>query len=485
MIPGSLGIRVCPICLEPKAVLSCTGLIAVEFVTLACNHRLTLSIERPSSGAEGAIVHSSNFSSTPTTKDCPLCGEVYTSYAVDDFAKLCWDCRREQKAANAADVIELLEVIKQYTSDQLASIRKQIKEGREAAKPQYQRSFQTPAAPKIDAEKVAAAVRSMTAYGVLAHDLDSVDKPTAYVIAKNGLFHVSHSDLADIISVPKEVAGVQVELKPGISLKIPRVPFRMLSQTVAFFKAVEKKSGSEALVQIWWNTVEKAHHIHCPDQTVSGGSVNHRSDFDRDQARTPEGAAIWLHVMDIHSHNTMSAFWSGTDNGDEMKAPEGRMFGVIGKMRQAIPDWKWRIRSRDGFIDLNIDDLFEVDLKAVVPFTVTWDVIMGCLRDAVKDPAKAATDGTLMLRCPVDPFKDATFPEEWMGMLSGRSHGTQAGGPTPGLHQVHGHGGSAYTPIPSYIFIKNTEGTRLDEYCMENGVPVPTGKSLEIIKGRG
>ena len=37
--------------------------------------------------------------------------------------------------------------------------------------------------------------------------------------------------------------------------------------------------------------------------------------------------------MDIHSHNTMGAFWSGTDNADEK---ETRLFGVLGKITSIL-----------------------------------------------------------------------------------------------------------------------------------------------------
>lgn len=481
MTSGALGSRRCIVCLLYSNVLTRTVLISKEFVTLECGHRLTYDIDPALRRPEGDSVYSSPGG---TDYDCPLCGDHYTTFSRDDSGKICLDCRREQSAHSAKDVNELLGVLVNYTPEDLTKTRLQIKQARAASVTPsgghvQQASVALAKAPPVDPEKVAGAVRSMTAYGVLAHDLDRVDKPTAYVIAKNGLFHVSHSDLVDIISIPKEVAGVNIALKEGVHLKVPKVPFALLSQTVAFFKAVEKKSGAEALVQIWWNTQEKRHEIHCPDQTVSGGSVNHRSTFDQEQARTPEGDAIWLHMMDIHSHNTMSAFWSGTDNGDEMKAPEGRMFGVIGKIKQSIPDWKWRIRTRDGFLDLQIDDLFAVDLQAKVPFTVTWDVIIGSLRDMVKDPKTATTDGSLMLRCPVDPFADATFPEEWMNMLSGRVHST-------GPQQV---GGAAYstgrTPIASFIYIRSADGKQLDEFELNEGKPTPTGKSIQIIRGRG
>ena len=51
------------------------------------------------------------------------------------------------------------------------------------------------------------------------------------------------------------------------------------------------------------------------------------------------------------------------------------MFGVIGKVDQAIPDWKWRMRTREGFIDLQVADVFALEnetlfsLSSVSPLT--------------------------------------------------------------------------------------------------------------------
>lgn len=466
--------RMCRHCMRESQVVSRTELYRKEYCSLMCGHQMIFDIETssPRQGEQMALT------STGIERDCHLCGMHYRTFSDDAYGEFCHDCRSEQSIKTVADAEELKMIVLAYEPDKLKKAREDIL----AARPEHRkpRSGQIMAVdkPKVDMNRVAEAIRSMISYGVLAHDIDKLDKPTGFVIAKNGLFQVSHSDIADIISIPKEVAGVTVELKEGIKLKVPKVPYNMLAQTVAFFKAVQKKSGAEALVQIWWNTQEKAYTIHCPDQSVSGASVNHRSTFDQDQARVEgTGEAIWLHVMDIHSHNTMSAFWSGTDDGDERKAPEGRMFGVIGKVTQPIPEWKWRIRTRDGFMELGVADIFDVDLEKKVNFNVSWKVIMDCLTS--KD-SLGFKDGLLSLKCPVDPFESATFPEEWMSKLSGHR---QTGSHTGTVYGGNSSTQRAYTPVPAYIFIANKEGTALDEYLVEDGTPKPTGKSIALIKG--
>ena len=471
----------CKFCQKHSLVVSRLQMHLKEIIVLECSHRMVLDNDQHEGGGQVGLTN------TGTRRDCPLCTDAYTTFCNDAYGKLCLECRDEQKIKTDKDADELLEVIALYKPGELAEIQQQIQQARTVNRQHKHGNDngkrQLPAAPPVDAEKVAAAIRGMIEYGVLAHEMEKITQPTAYVIAKNGLFHVSHSDIADIVSVPKEVVGVSVELRAGVTLKIPRVPFELLAQVVAFFKMVEKLSGAEALVQVWWQCQEQRYELHVPEQSVSGGGVQHRSVFDQEQARTAAGEAIWLHVMDIHSHNTMGAFWSSVDDGDERKAPEGRMFGVIGKIRQHMPECKWRIRTREGFMELRLDDIFVVDRKAEVAFNVSWDVILSSLQSY-----SGHKDGDLLLRCPVEPFAGATFPEEWMTRVSGRmrqqhmsDHG--GGGWRGQTHQQHGLGFSERTTLPSYIYIKSQDGTKLDEYEMEGSVPMPTGKSLDLIKG--
>ena len=464
--------RLCRFCGVLSEVLHRVQMLHKESCHLRCGHHVIYNAA-PMQPEGGSMI-----GSTPYQRHCAVCDASFTSYnsAEDAYAKVCYPCRHEQKVNTTKDAEELIDVLDHYTHAERHKFKTDLWKERDAKDKTQRRSLLQHAPPPVDQEKVAAAIRGMIQYGVLAHNLATIDQPTAYVIAKNGLFHVSHSDIADIVSVPKEVAGVDVEMHAGMTLKIPHIPFALLSQIIAFFRAVEKKSGSEALVQVWWHCQEQRHELHVPDQHVSGGSVQHRSTFDQEQARTAEGAAVWVHVMDIHSHNTMSAFWSSVDDADERKAPEGRMFGVVGKLTQTIPEWKWRIRTRDGFLELQLGDIFEIDPKAIVEFNVSWSVILSSLSTDTGNK-----DGQLLLRCPVDIFKDATFPEAWMGQLSGHHHGKGHGSVG---HGSHGYGGlESSAPIPSYIYIKSADGKKLEEYQMEDGVPTPTGKHMEIVKG--
>lgn len=460
--------RQCKFCGKVGEIIFTRRWMEKESCLLECGHNCVYD---PGEVGGGGRV---GYGNVGHNRECPICGAKFVTYVDDAYGWFCLECRKEQSITSAAEAQALMPWIEQLNEEE----RKVLKESKSSRRSPYSGSTPplalVPKRSPVDAAKVAATVRAMVQYGVQVHEMDQITQPTAYVLAKNGMFEVRRTDIASIISQPKEIMGLEHELKVGVQLNIPKVPYTFLGQTVSFFREVEKKSGAEALVQIWWNTQEKGHVIHCPEQTVSGGSVRHHSTFDQEQARTPEGDAIWLHVMDIHSHNTMGAFWSSVDDGDEMKAPEGRMFGVIGKIKQPIPDWKWRIRTREGFMELGMGDLWDVDLTVKVPFVVTWEAILGQL-----GKAGAVENGMLNLRCPVDPFKDVAFPEEWMARLSGRHHGGGGGG----FGGVLGSNYGGRPSLPCFIYIRAADGRSMEECEVIDGRAKPTGKIVPLVGG--
>ena len=407
-------------------------------------------------------------------QDCPCCKKRFRTYIQGTYGKICNECKDDFGVRNSVEAQELLDIIAGDGDD---AAKTSNWESRRHQGTQFPR--RVPVRDPVDNARVAEAMRAAIAYGVLTPLPESLPQPTTYALARNGLFEVRESDIARIVTQPKDVMGLVADLTPGVTLHVPKVPYAILEQTVAFFREVCTKSNgtSEAFVQIWWNRQDKAYHVHVPEQSVSGGSVNHRSEFDRENQRDEHGASIWLYVMDIHSHGTsMSAFWSGTDDGDERKAPEGRMFGVIGKVAQPLPEWRWRMRTREGFIDLKVSDVFEIRADNAIPFTVTWDVIM----EATTAKDGLATDGRIRLLCPVDPFKDVTCPPEWHEKVKSHWGGGRASGMGFGRHW-EGHSGHT---LPMYIYVLDPKENVLQEYLVDGNstsvLPKPTGKRVTL-----
>ena len=247
-------------------------------------------------------------------------------------------------------------------------------------------------------------------------------KPLTYAVTKHGLYEVKSIPTARIIRKlsPDGVVIPIVEdtLTAGIYLTVPKIPWVNIESILAFFKQVYVTHKTEAYASVWLNPVTQAYEVHIPEQTLTGASVRHEQDFD------PGGALI--HVLDIHSHASMAAFFSGGDDADEQRAE--RFYGVVGKLDKDVPEWKFRLRINGGFVDINPTLILE-------PATQTMEVTYNLV-----DALSHSNDGKsnkVTFEVETNPFA-GTFPPEWMEKLKTFQYQGYAGG--------HGgyYGGGSY-----------------------------------------
>lgn len=487
----------CPYCGTDQPVLSSVRFTNMESCRLSCGHVAASMIDETfaTRALRGAYNRSNEESmnllnALGSERKCPSCGELFRGFTSGATGKFCFPCRGDFGLITDKDAEELMVALDAVPQAGRTEMRQMAKNKRSRG----YRVTHVPA-PKADPAVVACAIRAMTDYGLTVPLPERINNPTAYAIAKNGLFEVRDTDIARIIlpvaAAPKDgtnhraVSGLTEELQAGVTLRLPKIPFEMLAQTVAFFRGVckEAKGSSEAIVRIWWDATERRYEIRVPEgeQQVSGASVRHFDNFNLDDERDENGVPRYIMVMDIHSHgSTMTAFWSGVDDGDERRCSEGRMFGVIGKCTQPIPEWKWRMRAREGFIEMNVADIFETRELAAIPFTVTMDVMLRAMSHT--DGSK---DGQVRLLCPVDPFIDVTFPDAWMTQVqhAGRGSSSHHGQDfrvhgSVARHGSHGDG-TRLSTAGHFIYIRNGDG-KLEEFEID---PVAgmrtTGKFLD------
>lgn len=150
-----------------------------------------------------------------------------------------------------------------------------------------------------------------------------------YIVSKNGAFRRTNLTHGRSVTVPCPVmpAGITLpDCKQDTAGFFPagKIPIRFLHEITAFFKAVMKEHNNaklEAMAFVIWNPT-LGYHIRIPEQTVSGASVS----YNWEGFMGPDDVI----VLDIHSHNDMGAFFSGTDDNDD----RGNCYisGVIGKL---------------------------------------------------------------------------------------------------------------------------------------------------------
>ena len=140
------------------------------------------------------------------------------------------------------------------------------------------------------------------------------------------------------------------EVRAGFIPALPRVPLSILMQVVAFFRHfIHCGSEYEALVNIYWDKEAQEFIADVPEQVVTGVSVDsHISGEFMDER--------YIHYMDIHSHNTMGAFFSPVDDHDEKAT---RLYAVVGRLDKAVPEMKVRISNGGKFLDIDPSLVFE------------------------------------------------------------------------------------------------------------------------------
>ena len=203
-----------------------------------------------------------------------------------------------------------------------------------------------------------------------AEVLASKSHPEIYINNGTGLLkHVGLSGNRHVrIKVEKLPVGSsinqQVEVNEDINfLPAGKIPYIFFEQIVEFFRQVSKKMKSEFEAHAWvlWSA-ERGYFISIPEQNVSKASVS----FTYNDDSLPPGSII---VLDIHSHNTMGAFYSGTDNNNDKS---GIYYSaVIGKLTNTTFEYVIRFNLYEQKKTCTLEEVFLIEDK-VVDVPVSW-----------------------------------------------------------------------------------------------------------------
>jgi len=209
---------------------------------------------------------------------------------------------------------------------------------------------------KLDTKKVdkdqALAFHKM----LVEHCIDDIPKDckkkVIYVLKGDGVWQIRKNNIGIFVvhMANAKVPGLKKDLEEGWDLHVPLIPPSLLESTISFFREVYRQYQTEAHVQFFYDTKKEEYLLHCPKQEVTAGSVK----YERDKGFEKPHLIL---VLEMHSHGGMSAFFSGTDDGDEK---DDRFYGVVGKIKQFQPEMKFRL-SIGGFkYDLNADNIFDL-----------------------------------------------------------------------------------------------------------------------------
>lgn len=172
------------------------------------------------------------------------------------------------------------------------------------------------------------------------------------------------------------------------------IPSENIHKMVAWYRYVTFEYGTEATMQVFYDntggevqlTDEMAKKYEgsvlrdgnfvyiIPEQNVTGGFVSfHGEHFPKEMnGELYEWAlANFEPVLNIHSHNSMSAFWSGTDDKNELPL-YNRLCLVIGKLNTDHPTFRfsWNFEGKRHNKEVEIDTLIKpLEIKTTTTIT--------------------------------------------------------------------------------------------------------------------
>ena len=172
---------------------------------------------------------------------------------------------------------------------------------------------------------------------------DSDAQAYQYIMAGNGIFLRAENRFVSAI-VP--VAHCQIRglppLERQIELKVPRLPEQLLTAIVNDSGRMRASNGQ---------LQETLYHVHHTGRAAC--VVKPRQKASSSHVASYSGGETDI-ILDLHSHGSMPAFWSATDNIDEVGF---RFYAVIGRLDEA-PEIQLRLGVYGYFLSLPITALF-------------------------------------------------------------------------------------------------------------------------------
>lgn len=174
-----------------------------------------------------------------------------------------------------------------------------------------------------------------------AHPVLPAGKAYAYVVAGNGLFkHAINRHIDALIPLATaRVAGLS-PLIPYVRLRAGRIPGQLLHRVLADARRQSWDRPREAMYHI---TIQNNQvRVFRPSQRASAASLAYAGGSDPDI------------VLDLHSHQEMHAFFSGTDTRDEQGF---RFYAVIGRIF-THPEIRLRLGMYGDFYRVPLTSVF-------------------------------------------------------------------------------------------------------------------------------
>ena len=171
-----------------------------------------------------------------------------------------------------------------------------------------------------------------------------------FFIDKQGTYDVRALPHGNFITLQDKLEHGGEPLDLTFERKLPKIPSELLFEIIEYFK---EDLSTEAMVRVVFNKETQAFSFYKAKGPRSKVSIHYEFDVD-ERYFSPN----MVQVMEIHSHNSMPAFFSSIDDKDEAHYPG--VFGVIGHLDRQTPSICLRAGNMGIFKNLAVKELFEV-----------------------------------------------------------------------------------------------------------------------------
>ncbi|PLR70476.1 hypothetical protein [Bacillus sp. UMB0728] len=196
--------------------------------------------------------------------------------------------------------------------------------------------------------------------------LDSSKKGISYIASSDGsIYEAWESQIGKMIAKSPSIPTLD-DIQEGFQFRLPKIPGEMFSQIYSFFKAYCDRLDTEVMLQIFFDTESGNYFLECPVQYVSKVKV----DAVLSQDLLGRNSLRYIQVAQIHSHNSMSAYFSSTDDADEKAF---MIYGVFGLLNTERPQCKFRVKANNTAITIPLDTIFQDITLRIVPFPLEWE----------------------------------------------------------------------------------------------------------------
>lgn len=177
----------------------------------------------------------------------------------------------------------------------------------------------------------------------LQPNVEDLKDPVNYVLANDGYTYQIRNTQAGSFVTRMERGALAA--REGFKLNVPKIPAGLLRLATRQFQAIPDK---EFLVNFLWHAspIER-YGLMVPDQVGSEASVLANGMMETESR---------FIVLQMHSHGIMPAFFSPTDDADEVRTG---LYGVIGHCDRFTPDVRLRFSNAGEFRDVRPEDVFD------------------------------------------------------------------------------------------------------------------------------